>query len=306
MKTIGREQLIIILCLVTALAIAAWIWKYYNDRPPPSRPAVQQKTNSPRILELEYEKVEATPQNIFRYKLSLGPKRVLGVQIDDILNNRHLTDEKVVSSNLLADLMQDAQDSGFFALKGEYLGIQPSNVNLWDLSITVGRKTHRVVVRNHVEPDSFKALRERIEVFGKNELGLWAMQFPPEKIIKMAEESCLLARKLYDQMEIKNENLSLAISNLKKAHMDLRSIEPKPAFYADSLTLLTDCTQKLQEKHNESSFQASRALNLKDWETAATHLRTILELIPDTEDSRHQDARKILLEVENRQGTRRK
>ena len=306
LKKLGREQLILVLCLVTALAIAAWVWKYYNGRPLPSRPPATVLHSYPKTLEIDYEKIEATPENIFRYKLALSRNRVLSVQIDDILNNRHLADEKILGSNVVADLIQYMQESGFSSLKEEYQGVLPSSLNLWDLSITLGKKVSRTVVRNHVEPDLFKSVREKVEVFGKNELGLWAMQFPPEKIIKMAEEAFVLAKKLYEQKEIKSENLSMAITNLKRAHMDLRSIEPKPSFYAESLTLLSDCKQKLQEKYEENNFQSSRALNLKDWETAANHLRMILELIPDQDDSRHQEARKILLEVEERQRSKKK
>ena len=301
-----RERLIVLLIALAALAVAGGLWKHFEQQADEiQRPVVAPTGQLPQTLEIDYEKVEASPENIFRYKLTLDRQGMLTVQVDDIMNERRLLEETRLDERKIAGLIRDIHDTAFFTLKEDYVGFQPNILNLWDLAMTLDNRTHRSVVRNRPEPDSFKALREKIEVFGKTELGLWAMQFPREKLIQMAEDAFERAQRLYHQRDVKNENLHEAIVSLKQAHMDLRSVEPKPDFYAESLALLSDCTTLLQEKFTEHNFRASRAVNLGQWEEAAEQLRVILELIPDKNDSRYRDTRTLLLEVENRQRGRR-
>ncbi|MDI6774933.1 MAG: FHA domain-containing protein [Verrucomicrobiota bacterium] len=301
---LGRDQLLVVLCVVAALAAAIWIWRLY-DRParPLTRPQAPLASEASLLpLEIEYEKVEGSLENIFRYYLVLRADNTLAVQIDDLQSGRHLpAEEKKLTTNQVRELARYFDQSGFFSLREEYRGILPLGVlSLWDLSVTLGKRTHRTVVANRLEPEGFKEVRERIETFGRNELGLWAIQVPPERLKQMAGDAFLNARKLHDERAVKSDNLWKAVRNLKKCHADLKAIEPKPDFYPDSLTLLSDCQKELQERYDEINFQSSRALNVQDWQGAAQHLRMILDLIPDEQDARYQDARVKLLEVENR------
>ncbi len=300
---LGRDQLIVILFIVSALAAAVWVWRLYNR---PNTPAQRTADLAPRRsllpLAVDYEKVEGTTDNIFRYALTIRPDMTLSVHIDDLQSHRHVAgEEKKLTPHHVEELAQYFDNSGFFLLQNEYRGVPPPGVfTLWDLSITLGRRTHRTVVINRLEPALFKAVREKIETFGRNELGLWAIQVPPERLRQMAHDAFLNARKLYGERSVKPDNLWRAIRTLQKCHADLQSIEPKPDFYAESLTLLSDAQKELQEKYDELNFQASRSLNIQDWQGAARELRAILEVIPDEQDTRYQDARTKLLEVENR------
>jgi hypothetical protein len=56
----------------------------------------------------------------------------------------------------------------------------------------------------------------------------------------------------------------------------------------------------MEKRYNNQNFLATRAINLKSWEDAASELRVIMEMIPDAADPRHETARLKLLEVENR------
>ncbi len=304
-RKMGREFLLLLLLLVGGLVLAAGIWTYVGhhsdpepiERPPPPR--------LPQTIEIQYEKVEADRENIFRYLLALNSDRILSIQIDDLANERHLVDEVQLTSNRVAELIREIHPMGFFTLREEYAGYHPNILELRDIRLTLDSQTHRTVVRNRREPEVFEAVRDKLELFGRTKLGLWAEGIPTERLVEMARESLEVAQRLYAQREIQYENLYQAIQNLQQAHMDLQSVEPKPDFYADSLTLLSDCQEQLEKKYEERRFRADRAYGVRQWSTAAEELRVIMELIPDEGDPRYREARRRLLEVENRMRSQR-
>lgn len=296
-KKIGVKPLLIFAGLAIAFAFAVWIPKMINASKDKtfSTPTELEK---PKTLEIDYEKIEADQNNIFRYKLNLSKDNMISIEIDDVINKRTVRKEKTVDNDLLESLIRQIENSGFFDMNTEYTGIQPDVLNQANLSITIDRLTHNVKVQNRPEPEAFKDLRERIEVFGKNELGLWAIQFSTEKLIEMANEEYLLGKKMFAEREVKYSNLADALSNFKKTEIDLETVEPKPDFYADAIASQEECKKILSEKYNELNFQAERSMRLKEWSNAANSLRIIQELVPDRSDERNQQARKNLLNVE--------
>ena len=304
-KVIGTGTLMIIGLLMIALAIVIWVPKLkakIGSRNESKQPVVR---TIKKDLEIDYEKVLADSNNIFRYHLQIDKNKLISIQIDDIKNNRHVRNEKSVKEELIEELMKNIEASGFFSLKPQYPGIKPDVMEQWDLSVTIGAKTHRCSVINREKPELFQALVDDIiEEFGQKELGLEAIQFPPEKLVEMANNSYLIGKKLYDEREIKYGNLSDAIKCYKEAQIYLETIEPKPDFYSDILSSISDWNDEVQKKFDERNFSAQRSIRLRDWPTAAQELRIILEIIPDSEDKRYIEARKSLLEVERRLETK--
>lgn len=256
-------------------------------------------TESTQDLAIVYEKVEATTTNIFRYALTLKAGRLL-VQADDLRNGRHIRKEGRVEERLIQKLAQSAARSGFFDLEPEYLGLVPNTHFLWDLSVTIDRRTRRVRVLNRIEPDAFKKLRREIEVFGQNEFGLIAMALTREQAIELAREAMLQGKKLYGEREVRYENLSLAIRSFDTAVGYLEIIEPKPSFYREVIVGREDGQAALHVKYQEHLFMSGKAVKLRDWGEAADNLRIICELIPDRGDERHRDAEERLIDVERR------
>ncbi len=264
-------------------------------------PAGPDMATAPRqeALEIMYEKVQANSNNIFRYQMTLK-KNKLSIQIDDLKNRRHVVGNQIkpVEVNLVQSLADTLRHTGFYDLKPEYKGLQTDVWDLLDLTITLGRKTKRVKILNTLEPEAFKTTRETIEEFGQNEMGLTALALSPDKLLAMAREAALLGRSLYDQRNIKNDNLALAIRSLKEAEWYLETIEPKPDFYADAVALRGDSERELQDIYKNHLFLAERAIRLRDWSEAAIQLRLICDKIPDRSDERHTSARKKLIDVE--------
>jgi hypothetical protein len=286
--------------VAVALAAAVWVPKFLSRESGPVEPLPAERPPDEDIVEINYEKIQATPENIFRYALQITPENKIAVQIDDLVHDRHVRKEQAIDPEYVGQLSRSIVESGFFSLEDEYVGIQPNIHEVMDVSVTIGRRTHRSRVENRSEPSVFREVRERIEETGKMELGLWAIQYSPEKLTEMARDAYLLGRKLYDERQIKYGNLFEAIRKFQEVEWLLETVEPKPDFYADALSGITTSQQELQETYEAHKFRSERAIRLRQWEDAATELRIIMDLVPDRSDPRHEDARKKLLDISNR------
>lgn len=298
----NRKFLYGLLAAVTVLAIAAWVYKLSN-KPAARRPAAStgnELSQEDLSLDIEYEKVQATPQNIFRYNLRIKNNEQLIVKIDDLENDRHVRKEKVIDEDLLKNLASSLKDGGFFSLESRYTGIQPDVLDQWDLTVTIGRDTHRSVVLNRMPPESYSKVVELIENFGKNELGLWAIQFSSDKLTEMAQDSLEDGRKLYEARDVAYGNLADAIKKLEEAEWYMETVEPKPDFYREIITLLKDARTDRDSRYEDANFRAARAIKMREWSEAAKELGIIREMIPDRSDPRHKDASKSLMDVERR------
>ncbi len=195
------------------ILLALLIWLPKLGTKPESQVSAQKAPSAKSDnVHISYEKVQATPDNIFRYHLVLDGN-LLQIAIDDIANNRHVRKETDIADELLQNLVRSIRNSGFFGLKEEYKGVQPDTLDRWDLSITIGHRTHRVQVENRVEPEEVINVRQSLEAFGKNELGLWAIQFSSERLIEMSEEAYALGKKLRAEREVDFGNLAKAVEN---------------------------------------------------------------------------------------------
>jgi hypothetical protein len=299
-RRIGLGPLLTVLCIVVAATVGIFLHKALNRRPPPPPPIPLVAPKLDQTLTVDYEKVEASDENIFHYHLTISPERVLSIAIDDLQNNRTVRESKAVDASLIEGLAEDLAQSGFFELDEKYEGVNPNVLEQRTISITIGADTLQARVLNRVEPDVFTVVRQKLEDFGRVELGLWAIQFSTEKLLTMANDAYLLGKKLYAERLVALGNLSAAIKSFDEAEWYLETVEEKPEFYADILASRTTCQKDLTERYEEQNFQAERAIRLREWASAASELRILMELIPDREDARHIEARKKLVEVDAR------
>lgn len=283
-----------LVAVIVAIMAPRWM---RHDEPVPltARPA----TLMP--LHVVYEKVTGSSSNILYYRMELGTDHVVSVQMDDLVSKRHVVPEKKrVDPVVLARLAQRLSDTGFFALDAEYRGIRAGDKTTLDLSITTGRRTHRARVINRAAPDAMARAGEMLEEFCKNELGLWAADVPPEKLIEMANDAFRLGKRLYDERQVKQDNLARALKSYREAEWCLQTVEPKPAIHTEILDGIDSITAELEKQYQQHKFEVERAIRLREWEAAQRELLLITELIPDTADPRHAEARTKLLDVEKR------
>lgn len=251
-----------------------------------------------------YEKVDATAGNIFRYELSLTADGMLVVKIDDLAGgNRHIRKEKKVEADILLDLSRGIMESGFFSLDKEYTGFaaNANTLSEYTLVAAIGKKVHTCRILNRPDqPEAFRNIRDRLETFSKNELGIWAIQFSTEKLTELAQNAFDIAKKHYAERDVRFGNRHDAIRNFQEALFYLDTVNPKPPFYDQIKEGLDAAKEDLTKQLQEQNFRADRAINLADWPTAAKELRIICELIPERSDEVHQTAARKLLDVEKR------
>jgi len=265
-----------------------------------ARPQTIEADKSPVVY---YEKIEASTDGIFRYEMTISPGGVLAVKIDDLsAKDRHVRKEKAVDPALLGDLSRDIESSGFFALDKSYVGFaaKPNTLNEWTLTCVIGKKAHTCQISNRLEPENFRTLREKLETFSKNELGIWAIQFSADKLTALARDTLSVATKKYDERDVKYGNLFDAIRAYQEAVFYLDTVNPKPDFYASIIDGFEAAQSELENRYKEQRFRANRAMNLSDWANAARELHILCEMIPERSDSRNKEATRQLVDVESR------
>lgn len=288
---------------VGAVAILLVAASFIMREPNESTEAVVVKPSEPSLLplEIEYEKVEASTGGVFRYSMVISADGTLSVEIDDMNEDRHVRKEAVLATNKIARLAKELDGSGFFHLTDRYEGIASPNVlGMLDITVILDKRVKHVTVQNRVEPEQFLSVRETLETFGKNELGIWAIQFSRDKLVELSKESLTRALNLFDQRGIDFGNTYQAIQRFKEASFYLDTIDPKPEFYSEIVTGLSNAEEELGRQYENQRFLADRAINLKDWSGAARELRVLREIIPDRDDERNIEAARKLLDVENR------
>lgn len=255
------------------------------------------------LKSMSFEKVEADGRGIYRYALSLDAKGVLNVEIDDVpKENRHL--RKSVSlkpaafERLAAILSLDSLSS----LDPEYVGVplRPNTLKSCRLKVVRGSRVFSTTVENVSEPAAFRSVRENLETFSKNELGIWAMQFSAEKLVEMSGESRRAADAKWEERDVQFGNVAAALAAYKEAVFYLETVNPKPADYGALVNRCREAEKELDRRCADRRFLADRAISLQDWKTAVRELRALCELVPDSADSRHAEAAAKLMDVEAR------
>lgn len=269
-----------------------------------AEPAVQALAPERPVLHaFRFEKVEAGPKGIYRYALKLDAVGTLSVEIDDVpKENRHVRKSAALSTNALEELDRILSAQDLSALDPEYTGVPLEAGTLKSFALTVvrGGRVFATAVENTQEPPAFRAVRERLETFSKNELGIWAIQFPAEKLVEMSAESRRAGDAKWEERDVQHGNLAAALAAYREAVFYLETVNPKPAGYGALVARRDEVARVLEARYRDQRFLADRAINLADWETARRELRILCELVPDVKDARHAEAAAKLLDVEGR------
>ena len=257
------------------------------------------------IIEMRYEKVEADSDSIFRYYMVYAPDGTLKVMIDDVPGeNRHIVRSAKLGDKARARLVEILTDPEVKTLDREYVGPdgEPPELKSWTLQIVYTTRSKLIRIINTQEPDTFKRLREKLEAFSKNELGIWAIQYSRDKLEELARKSAETARIKWEDRDVEYGNIFAAISAYKEAIFYLETVNPKPNDYGVYKAALEMAERELEARYKEQRFKADKAINLKDWIVAQDELKILCELVPDREDERYREAAAKLVDVEKRLG----
>ena len=269
---------------------------------PDSAPAAVQE-DVPVLEEAWYEKVDATQDGIFRYELAYSPDGRLSVVVDDVPNeNRHLTKSQMLDDSAKAELAEILDFKAIREIDREYVGVEPDPPALlsWTLRLVYSTRSKTIRIVNIQEPAPFRAIREKLEAFSKNQLGVWALQYSRDKLVELAEEAVRIGQSKWEDREVQHGNLFGSVAAFREALFYLETVNPKPACAETARQGLENSQGELDRRYADQRFLAHRAINLGEWDTARRELLVLLEMVPDRTDDRNREATAKLIDVEKR------
>lgn len=273
-----------------------------DDRKPTTQDIVIEDQKE-TLKELYYEKVDADSEKVFRYSMSLVNGSTLTATVDDVPEeDRHLNKSVYLSDNAKARLEEILSDPDFEKLDGEYTGpdSDPPVLKSSTLKVVWSRHDKRVTCINTLESDAFARIREKLEAFSKNELGIWAMGHSRAQLITLAEEAAETAAMKWEDREVEYGNCYAAVRAWKEAIFYLETVNPKPKKFEEYQKGLKTAEEDLEQRYKDRRFAADRAINIADWLKAKKELQILIALVPDRDDDRYREASAKLIDVEKR------
>ena len=302
----SRSPVANILWIVAALVVAAAIAVVLYAPRESEKPVVEVVEEKPvdKLVALSYEKVEADSARIFRYQMTIDSAGMLRVAFDDVPGeNRHVNKTSKLSPAAMKRIFEILDTPGFASLDEEYAGASAADENAlksYRIRVVRWNNVRDILVENSPEPDAFRLVREALEAFSRNELGIWAIQYSREKLLELSAQSAEVGDAKWDEREVEYGNLSAAVKAYREAVFYLETINPKPEGYAGLKERLSRTEEELRRRYEDQRFLADKAINLGDWEQAQTELKVLCSLVPEKDDPRHAEANAKLVDVENR------
>ncbi len=271
---------------------------------PPVVSTVSTRVAAPKLRALSYEKIDADASRIFRYYMTLDEEGVLRVIYDDVPQaDRHVDKRGKLDDKAMARILRIFETDGWKDLDRVYAGPSAADENAlksWRIRTIFDSQVREVFVENVPEPEPFKLVREALETFSQNELGIWAIQYSREQLLELSAESARLGAAKWDERDVEYGNLSAAVDAYREALFYLETVNPKPANYEQLREGRDRALAELSQRYKDQRFRVDRAINLTEWETAQRELRILCDMVPNKKDPRHDEARAKLLDVENR------
>ena len=298
-----RSPLANVLWLVAVLALGAAIYVVLAlpQGEPEAKPVEADQEPVPE--EAVYEKVAADAAGIFRYAMTLKPDGRLSVTVDDLRQeNRHMTKEAQLGEGPLAELRDILSWKALHEIDREYVGVEPDPPSLDSriLKVVYTTRARTIKVVNMQEPEAFRTVREKLEAFVNNELGIWALQYSREKLVSLAEESIELGKSKWNDRDVQYGNLHGAVAAFRAAIAYMETVNPKPDCIGDARRGLEESQTEMDRRYRDQRFLADQAIKLSQWDVAQRELTVLTEMVPDRNDDRNREAMAKLVDVEKR------
>ena len=299
-----RSPLVNILWAVVVLVAGAAIYLVLTAPQEAPAPAPTELVDEvPKVKEVRYEKVEASTDGIYRYELTVTEDGTIRVALDDTKENRHPTIQpKALSPEAKAELDDILAYATLKEIDREHVGPDPETPSLDSRVLRVVYTTcaYGIKVVNTQEPESFRSVREKLEAFSNNELGIHALKYSREKLVELATEQIAVGKAKWEDRDVQHGNLFASVAAYKEAIFYLDTLDPKPECIHEARQGLDEAKAELDRRYNDQRFVVDRAIKLGDWDAAQRELQVLMEMIPERRDDRNREAAAKLIDVEKR------
>ena len=286
----------ILVALVTLLVVVGAMAVMVMSAPVTSKPVVSANDQSVQVY---FEKILGDTENIFRYALTLE-NGVLTAEIHDLVNQRAFERSETLTEKELKELLEELTDQylNFRKLQTAYEGASAQRHEVYDLTVILGRKAHRVRVQNQLEPATFKDVRDLVEAVADSKLGLSTIQQPVEVLRARANLAWEVGNDLFDRKNVQDDNLWQAIKKMREIAWLVESIEPKPDYYRQAVKQQHDWSEALEAQRKELWFAAQREARINNYPEAIDYLTQLMAARPDSEDDLWKKAKKSKVQLE--------
>lgn len=307
-KSVRPPKLVAILWGSVAVVLSLAIYVMLDDggsRSKPSLTQISKDSSGFKVVEFAYERVNASVNGIYRYKLSLDPQGRLSAIIDDIVDKRNKRQKKEPSKELDAksraalDAILDNTD--FLKMDDRpYVGPtgEPPKLDSINLTVVYGNKVKKVSLVNFKVPTAFADMVEKLEVFAKTELKIWQWDRPRDELVKMASKAADLARRHWEERNVEHGNIHAAISSYDEAIELLESVDPKPSEYDAYCKERDVAKEELEKRYKKIRSEAEVALKKSSYKSAKEAFGIITRMVPDRSDRRNKEAMEQLNTIE--------
>jgi len=255
---------------------------------------------SERTLAVNLERVRAGEGNIYRFAVRIQPDGSVYAEVHDLVNEHNIIREHQASEESFDRLVQQILDrrEGFSRLRGEYDGVAVDVHEATEITLLTGAELRTVRVSNHVEPPAFEGVKDQIIAWVENELNLDNLSRSPRELRELADRAWQNAQRLYNERDVKNENLWQATQQLREMIWLVDTLEPKPESYRQALELRDQWRGELELRVRNMRFEAAREYQVGNLNRALEIYRRILATFPEQSSTLYQQTFTNIIQLE--------
>lgn len=267
---------------------------------PPARQSTARPAPNPRNLAILLERVRAGEGNIYRFAIKIQPDRSVYAEVHDLVNQHNIVRTHQASEESFDRLTQQVFDrrEPFFRLRDTYDGVAVDLHETTEITLLAGSDLKTVRISNHVEPPEFEAVKDQIISWVENELSLDNLSRSPEELRGMADRAWQNAQRLYNERDVKNDNLWQATQQLREMIWLVDTLEPKPDYYRQGLELRDQWLQELERRVRDMRFEAAREYQVGNRNRALEIYRRILATYPEQSSTQYQQTYTNIIQLE--------
>ena len=308
-KTKGRHTGLLFYAIVIGLSVSVvggflLIKKIGEDKA--RRSANSGKPPIPSIA-ISYEKQTTTPDNIFRYELSIADKKIM-VTVDDLRGCVRFKRGKQLTDENLTELAAKLKETDFFAVSESQPGLpsEDGTDNLRSLTVALGLKVNSVTVRNSFPPHSFQTTVDNVEAFSERLLNIPTISLTKDERLKLSTDKFALAQRYFENKEAKADNLFNSIKHYQYVVELLDVFEPKPEMYITAIKRLKEAQTELEGQIKEHMFKGEQAYRLGDRETARNEFYQVTVKLGNEDSPDYKRARGAVIGIDDELKKRKK
>ena len=257
-------------------------------------------TVNERNLAVNLERVRAGEGNIYRFAVRIQPDGSVYAEVHDLVNEHNIIREHQASEESFDRFTQQILDrrEGFSRLRQEYEGVAVDVHEATEITLLTGADIRTVRVSNHVEPPAFEGVKDQIIAWVENELNLDNLSRSPQELRALADRAWQNAQRLYNERDVKNENLWQATQQLREMIWLVDTLEPKPEYYRQALALRDQWREELELRVRNMRFEAAREYQVGNLNRALEIYRRILATFPEQSSTLYQQTFTNIIQLE--------